>query len=170
MCTRLRCWWRWLLALFLFPLARERCRCIMGHLVLHIAFSVQVCASLPARLGKWTRARVRMRQSSGRRLGEDSLGEAGVLVGPAPARRRLVGQLPRLMADAAHAVGHAVLPLQGEYPSVQPIQAPCGCSVGCGRAAGCLAGGAHEAAAASHCVVTRAQSFHQGLSYWRGES
>jgi hypothetical protein len=28
------------------------------------------------------------------------------------------------MADAAHAVGHSVLPLQGKYPSVQPIQAP----------------------------------------------
>jgi hypothetical protein len=79
----------------------------------------------PSRAGQVdARARVRMRQSSGRRLGEDSLGEAGVLVGPAPARRPLVGQLPRLMADAAHAVGHSVLPLQGKYPSVQPIQAP----------------------------------------------
>ena len=59
-------------------------------------------------------------------VGEDSLGEAGLLVGPVPAHRRPVGKLPRLMADAVRAESHAALPLQGEYPSVQPIQAPAG--------------------------------------------
>ena len=57
-------------------------------------------------------------------VGEDSLREAGLLVGTAPARCRLVGKLPWLMADSVRAVSHAALPLQGEHPRVQPIQAP----------------------------------------------
>jgi len=56
-------------------------------------------------------------------VGEDSLGDEGVLVCPAPVRRRLVGKRPGLAVAADHAVGRAVLPLQGEDPSVQPIQA-----------------------------------------------
>ena len=59
---------------------------------------------------------------SGEAVGEDSLVDDGVLAPSSAARRRLVGKRPRLAEVGQQAMGGAVLPLQGDDPSVQPVQ------------------------------------------------